>query len=199
MAPADVQLAIDNMCAAADRILFSSSPGDFDEPTHVNTKSTPTWVAWFAERGFYRRTDVDVTFHNPWSVYFEKASLTPHEIVHRYEEQYATLNAELIEKREALLLAHRRISHLHEDRASRGYLDDDALQARHGALIARDHVIGLEAQVSTLRVQLARARVRVRTLRSRLNERNEQIAALRASRTWRVGRAFVAPVSRFKR
>ena len=41
MSPGDAQLAIDHMCAATDRVLFSSSPGDFNEPTHINTHQTP--------------------------------------------------------------------------------------------------------------------------------------------------------------
>jgi len=196
MAPADAQLAIDNMCAAADRILFSSSPADFDEPTHVNTKPTPTWVSWFAERGFYRRTDVDVTFHNPWSVYFERAQLTPHEIVQRYEQQYATLNAELVEKRESLLLAHRRISDLHDHQVVEER--DSALLARHADLIAVDNVIGLEATVTRLEEDLRRARVRIRRLRDNLEERTEQLAAVRNSRTWKVGRVITRPLGRLK-
>ena len=196
MAPADAQLAIDNMCAAADRILFSSSPGDFDEPTHVNTKPTPTWVSWFAERGFFRRTDVDVTFHNPWSVYFERAELTPHEIVQRYEQQYATLNAELIEKRDSLLLAHRRISQLHDQDETAAW--DRSILARHDALVAVDNVIGLEAMVARLEEDLRRSRERVRKLRDRLDARNDELAALRRSRSWRIGRMITRPLGRLK-
>jgi SAM-dependent methyltransferase len=196
MAPADAQLAIDNMCAAADRILFSSSPADFDEPTHVNTKPTPTWVSWFAERGFFRRTDVDVTFHNPWSVYFERAELTRPQIVQRYEQQYAVLNAELVEKRESLLLAHRRISQLHDDNvvAER----DASLLARHSDLIAVDNVIGLEATVARLEEDLRRARQRTRRLRDRLDERGDELNALRSSRSWKIGRMITRPLGRFK-
>lgn len=196
MAPADAQLAIDNMCAAADRILFSSSPADFDEPTHINTKPTATWVSWFAERGFFRRTDVDVTFHNPWSVYFERAELSPREIVQRYEQQYATLNAELVEKRDSLLLAHRRISQLHDqnDVAAR----DASLLARHDALVAVDNVIGLEATVARLEEDLRRSRDRVRRLRARLEARNEELEALRKSRSWKLGRMLTRPLGRFK-
>ena len=196
MAPADAQLAIDNMCAAADRVLFSSSPADFDEPTHVNTKPTPTWVAWFAERGFFRRTDVDVTFHNPWSVYFERANLTPREIVQRYEQQYVAMNAELIEKRDSLLLAHRRISQLHDQSTVAD--QDSSLLARHADLVAVDNVIGLEATVARLEDDLRKARERVKRLRDRLEARNEELVALRSSRSWRWGRMITRPLGRLK-
>lgn len=45
--------AIDNLCATSDRILFSSSPDDFDEPTHFNVLPTEQWMAKFAARGFH--------------------------------------------------------------------------------------------------------------------------------------------------
>ncbi len=79
MSPADAQVAIDNIAAVTDRLLFSSSPGDHDEPTHVNTRPTAQWAAWFAERGFFRRTDVDLSFLSPWAVLFERGELdAPH-------------------------------------------------------------------------------------------------------------------------
>ncbi|HEX2893878.1 MAG TPA: class I SAM-dependent methyltransferase [Marmoricola sp.] len=196
MSPAEAQLAIDNMCAATDHILFSSSPADFDEPTHVNTKPTPTWAVWFAERGFFRRTDVDVTFHNPWSVYFERADLAPREIVQRYEEQYATLNEELIEKRESLLVAHRRISHLYDQKtvAER----DSELLARHADLVAIDNVIGLEATVARLKNDLRHARIRIRRLNILVETRKDELEAVRSSRTWRVGRMVTRPLGKLK-
>ena len=60
MSAADAQLAIDHSAAVTDRVLFSSSPVDHDEPTHINTQPPRAWAAWFAERGFFRRTDVDL-------------------------------------------------------------------------------------------------------------------------------------------
>jgi SAM-dependent methyltransferase len=196
MSPSDAQLAIDNMCSATDRILFSSSPADFDEPTHVNTKPTPTWVAWFAERGFFRRTDVDVTFHNPWSVYFERSALTSHEIVQRYEQLYVAMNAELVEKRESLLLAHRRISQLHDQSAAEDR--DGVLLARHAELVAIDNVIGLEATAARLRNDLRNARMRIKRLTGLLELRTGELEELRGSRTWRVGRMVTGPLGRFK-
>lgn len=45
--------AIDNLCATSDRILFSSSPDDFDEPTHFNVLPTAEWLKKFEARGFF--------------------------------------------------------------------------------------------------------------------------------------------------
>jgi len=60
MEPTAADRAIDSMCAASDRVLLSSTPFDFSEPTHINVREPAAWAASFAERGFFRRTDVDL-------------------------------------------------------------------------------------------------------------------------------------------
>lgn len=193
----DAQRAMDVMCAATDRILFSSTPADFDESTHVNVHPTAQWAAWFAERGFYRRTDADVTFLATWAVLFERADLTKRTIVERYETQFAPLNAEVIEKRRALLDTQRRLS---EIQSARGNVtpDDAGLLARHSELTALDHVLGLEATAARQGYELKAARARLKRLRERLEERDSEIAAMRGSRTWRIGRIFTSPLGRLK-
>lgn len=174
LSPSDAQDAIDVMCAATDRILFSSTPGDFDETTHINVHPTAQWAAWFAERGFYRRTDADVTFLATWAVLFERADLTKRMIVERYETQFAPLNSEVIEKRRALLEISRR--------------DSDAVR----------HERELEMEVARLQKRLETARSRVRRVRARLRAKEQEITAIRASRTWRIGRLVIGPLGRLK-
>lgn len=193
----DAQTAIDVMCSATDVILFSSTPADFDEATHVNVHPTAQWAAWFAERGFYRRTDADATFLATWAVLFERADLSKRTIVERYESQFAPVNLEVIEKRRALLEAERRLA---EALAAGGTnaVDDARLLERHSELTAIDHVVGLEATVARLEYDLKAARARVRRLRNQLGERNAQLSALRASRTWKIGRMITRPLGRLK-
>lgn len=50
--PENADTALDNLCAASDLILFSSSPDDFDEPTHFNVLPTIEWQKKFEARGF---------------------------------------------------------------------------------------------------------------------------------------------------
>jgi SAM-dependent methyltransferase len=197
MSPVDAQVAIDTMAAATDRVLFSSSPGDHDEPTHINTRPTAQWVAWFAERGFFRRTDVDLSFVSPWAVLLERGEPTIHTLTQRYEQQLATTTTELLEKRRALLESHRRISSLNEQ-LGRGESDKladqsalveqwqaEVLEARHQLLTTRDHVIGTEAEVSRLtrdnvrlRADLARAKKQLGNVRGRLKEAKLRIGRL---------------------
>ncbi|MBD3926646.1 methyltransferase domain-containing protein [Nocardioides cavernae] len=186
MSPQEAQLAIDHMTAVTDRILFSSSPGDHDEPTHINTRPTEQWVAWFSERGFFRRTDLDMGMIAPWSVLLERGEPTIHELTQRYEQQYARERTELTDKRAALLDAHRRIQELHEQLDERPVdteevdrLTADVAQARHAVLVNRDHVIGLEAENGRLNRDLTRVTMELRQLRRRTKSLAQQRDELR--------------------
>ena len=115
LSPDEAQTAIDNISGATDRVLFSSTPSDFAEATHVNVQPTADWAAWFAERGFFRRADANVSFLTPWAVLFERGDLTPREVTHRYESVLIPLQSEVREKRSALLDLHRQLSRLQGD------------------------------------------------------------------------------------
>lgn len=214
MSPVDAQLAIDNITAATDLVLFSSSPVDHDEATHINTRPTAQWAAWFAERGFFRRTDVDLSFLSPWAVLFERADLTVHALTQRYEEQFGAVNAELLEKRRALLESHRRISMLNEQLTTgvSGKVAEQAeqvkqwqaevLEARHQLLTTRDHVVGTEAEVARLtgdnarlRGDLVQTRKQLRTVRGRLKEARMRVQRL-TRKSQQLGRELEASRTR---
>ena len=57
--------AIRRMADAAPRILFSSSPTDLDEPTHINVKPVRWWLDRFAEAGFAPEPEFDASFLTP--------------------------------------------------------------------------------------------------------------------------------------
>ena len=52
LSPDEASRAITNMAAVTDVILFSSSPSDFNEPTHINVRTPIEWLQLFAARGF---------------------------------------------------------------------------------------------------------------------------------------------------
>ena len=209
MGPVEAQLAIDNITAATDLVLFSSSPADHDEPTHVNTRSTAQWAAWFAERGFFRRTDVDLSFLSPWAVLFERGDLTLHTLTQRYEQQFAAVHTELLQKRQALLDSHRRISLLNEQLesgvsgkvAEQAALVDqwqaEVLDARHQLLTTRDHVVGMEAEVTRLTRDHARLRRELTQARKRLAGMRERVkqARVRIERLTRENRRLTSEVA----
>lgn len=76
--PADeARRAVESMCRASSRILFSSSPTDFTEETHINVQPSRYWMQMFAEQGFGPRADYDGSFLCPWAILFERRSVPP--------------------------------------------------------------------------------------------------------------------------
>lgn len=192
--------AMDAMCAVTDRIIFSSSPLDLAEPTHINVHETHQWVAWFADRGFYRRTDADLGFITPWAVMLERATLSPREVVDRYEKVVGPLIGETLAKREALLAAHREISRLEEDGGATAALTEqvelvkkfeaEVLEARHTQLLQRDHIVGIEAEVGRqnddilkLHGALRKVTARAERLADRKKAQGKRITALQTKLT----------------
>lgn len=62
---AEAITSIGRMTEAAPRILFSSSPTDLDEPTHINVKPVRWWLDRFAEAGFAPEPEFDASFLTP--------------------------------------------------------------------------------------------------------------------------------------
>lgn len=63
---ADALKALDNICAHADTILFSSTATDTVEPTHVNVHPRAYWMEQFVKRGFLRNARNEPTHLIPW-------------------------------------------------------------------------------------------------------------------------------------
>ena len=65
--------AIQAMAVAAPRILFSSSPTDLDEPTHVNVRPPAYWLALWAEAGFAPSVTHDAGYLAPHAYVLERS------------------------------------------------------------------------------------------------------------------------------
>jgi Methyltransferase domain len=198
MPPTAAEQAIDAMCAASDRVLLSSSPSDFTEPTHINVREPAAWAASFAERGFFRRTDVDLSFLTTVAVLFERADVNLRDLVYRYERYSYPMRVEVLEKRTALLEAQRKLSELEgapgPSSGFRSQLDEASaanLDLRHQLLTSRDHAIGAEASAAQWRVRYERAKAELAETRGHLHTAYNSV-------TWRVGKAIVNPVSKLR-
>jgi hypothetical protein len=198
MAPSAADQAIDSMCAATDRVVISSTPSHFFDPTHINVREPAAWAASFAERGFFRRTDVDLAFLAPWAVLFERADVTLRDLVYRYEHYAYPMRVEALEKRAALLDAQRKISEADGGGSESSDLEAVELQdqldkttaanleLRHKLLTSRDHAMGAEAEAGQWRRRHELALAELAETRGHL------YTAYR-SMTWRVGTAVVHP------
>jgi SAM-dependent methyltransferase len=83
--------AIANFCRHTDDVLFSSTPSDNREPSHVNVQPAEYWAETFARHGFYRDVDFDASFLTPWAVRFRRSREPLPRIVRGYERHYAAL------------------------------------------------------------------------------------------------------------
>lgn len=66
MTEEDGRIALAHLCSASDLILFSSSPDDFEEPSHINVRPILWWLQRFAELGFApveEYSAADLTWH----------------------------------------------------------------------------------------------------------------------------------------
>lgn len=79
------ELAVRNFCRYSDRVLFSSTPLDYKEPTHLNVQPVEYWAELFAKEGFFRDVDFNADFLTPWAILFIKTQPSLHRLVRHYE------------------------------------------------------------------------------------------------------------------
>jgi SAM-dependent methyltransferase len=104
MDPADAERAIDNICAHTRDVLFSSTPHDYREATHLCVRPPEHWTELFARNGFFRDTEYDAsTYLTPWTLRFRKRDGTVARVVAGYERLVWRLQTEATELRETVL------------------------------------------------------------------------------------------------
>jgi SAM-dependent methyltransferase len=176
----DAEQAIESMCAATDRVLFSSTPYDYAEPTHVNVHAPEDWSAQFARQGFVRNIDFDGAFVTPWTTLYERSHALLPEVVRSYDRAWWQLRTEVRQVRQKVLELHAQVG------AGAGPVAEENRRLREELLVARDDIVGHEAR-------LGEALGRIEVLEAELR-RHEAAAAearqLLDSRTGRLLRAW---------
>jgi glycosyltransferase involved in cell wall biosynthesis/2-polyprenyl-3-methyl-5-hydroxy-6-metoxy-1,4-benzoquinol methylase len=77
--------AVGNICRHADHVLFSSTPDDFDEPTHLNVEPGGYWANLFLRHGFVRDLTHDTDFLAPHAMLFRRGEADAESLVAEYE------------------------------------------------------------------------------------------------------------------
>ncbi len=178
--PADAERALENLCASTDRVLFSSTPFDYAEPTHVNVHAPEDWSAQFARQGFVRNLDYDASFLTPWAALYERSHTLLPEVVRAYDRAWWQLRLEVRQVREKVLELH---AQLEEGSAP---VAEENLRLREELLLARDELVGHEAR-------LGEALGRIEVLESELRRHEDALAdagRILDSRTGRLLRAW---------
>ena len=150
----EAERAIVNFCAHSDDILFSSSPLDFREATHINVHPSEHWAELFARQGFLRDVDFDASFITPWAVRFRRRSDTLPRVVRDYERRFWELWKETTDLR------------------------DLALQQQHTIGASTERVSSIQADLIALHEQLADRDRQLIALHEQLADRDRQLIAL---------------------
>jgi GT2 family glycosyltransferase/glycosyltransferase involved in cell wall biosynthesis/SAM-dependent methyltransferase len=100
MPPREAAETVANICARTADVLFSSTPFDFAELTHVNVQPPPYWAALFARAGFVHDLDFDATFIAPWTMRLRRADADLPRVVATYERRIWQLDQERQARRE---------------------------------------------------------------------------------------------------
>lgn len=134
---ADAPVALKNLADATDRLLLSTTPSEYSEPTHLNVQPPEYWAGVLADFGMYRVHDFDASFLTPWAVLFERREPRTADVVAAYERERWHLVQERDALRQALLAAN--VSDIQEptgDAATIAQLRNDlrvAIDAAHAA------------------------------------------------------------------
>ena len=151
---ADGRVALANLCAATDRILFSSVPDGYEEPTHVNVQPAEDWSAWFAEEGFVRDLDYDASYLAPWAIVYERRRPDLADVVRDYDRVYARLRSEVQQLRSVLL--EMQLNDPGNYQARNDELRNQVLELQESLLSARDSAMGAEATLGNVRGEAER-------------------------------------------
>jgi SAM-dependent methyltransferase len=141
----DGEAAVENLCGHTDRVLLSTTPEHYEEPTHLNVQPPEYWAELFARHDFVRDVDVDASFISPWAVLFRRRQKPLAGVVRDYERFSSRLDRENKALREGLVQAQAGIAASRdESRAAKAEAD----QARR----SRDESVGqLEQQLTYMR------------------------------------------------
>ena len=183
--PRDAETAIQNFCRSTDDILFSSTPIDYKEATHVNVQPPEYWARLFAAHGFFRDIDYDASFILPWAVRFRKSLEPIPSTVGSYERRLWRMEQERTALREHVVEQRNKLAESEEARTNTA-----SLMERIASDESRQR--GLEEANSRLQeanARLQEANARLQEANARLGQdftgAREILSRIYGSRGWR--------------
>lgn len=180
LSPTDAEAALENVCASTDRVVFSSTPFEYAEPSNVNVHAPEDWSAQFARQGFVRNLEYDASFLTPWAALYERSHTLLPEVVRTYDRAWWQLKLEVRQVREKVLELQAQLEE------GSGPVAEENLRLREELLLSRDELVGHEAR-------LGEALGRIEVLESELRRHQDALAEanrILGSRTGRLLRAW---------
>ena len=187
LSPGEAEPVIANFCQHTTDILFSSTPFDYKDVTHLNVRPPDYWAELFARHGFFHDVDFDASFISPWAVRFRCVREPVARIVAAYERRLWQLEKDNQARRELTLEQRRKLAALQAVSAEINERDQ-RLQALNAEVNERDQRLqAVQAEVSEQdqRLQALSAVVmkrdqRLQVLSAEVNERDQRLQALSA-------------------
>jgi SAM-dependent methyltransferase len=170
MQPGDADRTIANIAAHTDEVLFSSTPFDHKEPTHINVRMPEEWAEAFARPGLYRDVDYDASFITKWATRFSRRSVPVHRLVRDYERRYWQARAAELDTRTYSVELQQKLDAVERERVRLAPFEPEVQHLR----ILRDN---LEEQANLTR--------------QRLQGAENAIAAMERSWFWKARMAMV--------
>ncbi|MGB6059965.1 MAG: class I SAM-dependent methyltransferase [Microthrixaceae bacterium] len=220
----ELQKAIDNLCGSTDRILFSSTPFHYEDPTHINIKQPEQWSVEFAKRGFFRDVGYDASFIEMWSALYVRRPMELEQVVEQYDRDHWYQKREIFQTRQGIVELQAALAKLEdavgsgsdgsvataEDRvlAAIARAADAEAEAKRQQLMLTDEIIGSKAatgealgRVAELEAELIAAHALHAAYKDRTNEvedLRQHIKDIHASTTWRIIQKLMTPYRRIR-
>lgn len=82
----DAEKAVKNLCKYTEMIVFSSTPDDVEDQTHVNVQLAEYWARLYASNSFYRNIFQKMDWLSPWaSLYVKRQDIC--NVINEYERR----------------------------------------------------------------------------------------------------------------
>lgn len=170
MPSAEADMAIANIAQHTDDVLFSSTPFDYKEPTHINVRMPEDWAEAFARHGLYRDVDFDASFITKWAMRLTRRPVPPHRLVRDYERRFWQMKAAEQDAREYSVEIQRKLVAVEEE---------------------RDRLTPFEPEVHGLRVLRGELQEKATLLEQQLTGAQNTISAMERSLFWKARRLTV--------
>lgn len=179
--------ALANLCRHTGDLIFSSTPTNAGEATHINVHPPEWWAERFAQQGFYRDVDYDAGYVIAWAVRMRRSTDTAPRIIGNLERLTMRLLGEVRDRQETLLKQERVLGEQTE-RIAR--LEEELRRANQ----AVDQELGpLRAQVDALVLALSQSETLVVEAERRRAEdlrAAEDLARIESSAAYRAAVSF---------
>lgn len=105
----DISLAVENLCNTSDVVLFSSTPFDYDEESHISVHPVEFWAELFAYNGFYHDVQYDCSYLSVQAMLFRKNKKNEIDLIRDYERLLFQKHQENVAVRHKLVLSNENV------------------------------------------------------------------------------------------